>query len=336
MLFVNDDDAHVLDGGEDRRARADGDARSPLAETVPFVEPLACRKPAVQNGGGSAEPCAQLRKHLRRERDLGYQKDRRLPARQSLGNEGEVDLRLAAPRDSMEKRYGLVRLFYAPDGGILRRCERTRRTLALYAAVRVTQYSALFEGDRALFDERVHGRAEHLAEHRRVRLAVFLQKCDTRRLLRGVFCGGYVRDEARKRAVRLPHSARPHFGGQKEAQNERHGHAVARRDRMRERKALGTQGREILLRAVDLFEFFRRIVARIFHAHDKARRRAFPEGYGDARPRRNGKIAGIVENFIDLAVRNIYDDLANHVLMQKKPLIGAFHAAESAISRARS
>ena len=102
MLFVQHDDAHVLDGHKDRRARADRDTGAALPKALPFVEALPRREPAVHDGGKAPEARAQLGEHLRRQGNFRHQKDRRLSARQRAGDEGEIDFRLAAARHAVQ------------------------------------------------------------------------------------------------------------------------------------------------------------------------------------------------------------------------------------------
>ena len=183
--------------------------------------------------------------------------------------------------------------------------------LPFHALVRITQDAPPIEDDAALFHKRVDCRTELLTQARRVRFAVFFQKRKTRRLLRRVFDRNVLREPGIG-PIGLGNLARAHFGRNEQPEAERQRHTVAPRDRPREPQAFGIDGGSPLLHAVDLFQFFGGIVARLLHAHDKTRRRAPSEGHGDAGSRLDGHIAYIVEDLVHFAVRNIDDDLANH------------------------
>jgi hypothetical protein len=58
-------------------------------------EALARRQRAVQHRDVLAEAGAEARRELRRERDLGDEHERALPRRPRLGDDAQVDLRLA-------------------------------------------------------------------------------------------------------------------------------------------------------------------------------------------------------------------------------------------------
>jgi hypothetical protein len=103
VLLVHDDDAQVTHGREDRRARADDDARLAALQTAPLVEALARGQGGVEDGDGVAEVRAQAAREDGRQRDLGHEHHRRTPAAQRLAHGADVDFGLAAPRHAVEE-----------------------------------------------------------------------------------------------------------------------------------------------------------------------------------------------------------------------------------------
>ena len=61
VLLVEHDQAEPLDRREDRRARADADARGTAAQPAPLVVALARRQLGVQDGDGVAEAVGEAR-----------------------------------------------------------------------------------------------------------------------------------------------------------------------------------------------------------------------------------------------------------------------------------
>ena len=55
MLLVDDDQAEVLQRGEDRRTRADGEAHAPAAQVAVGGQALAGREPGMQHGDRLAD-----------------------------------------------------------------------------------------------------------------------------------------------------------------------------------------------------------------------------------------------------------------------------------------
>ena len=108
VLLVHDDQAERFDGGEDGRARADGDARAALANLVPLVVPLAGGQMAVQHRHqrlqrAGAEPRLEALDGLRRERDFRHEDNRALALLQGVGDGLQIDLGLAAAGDAVEE-----------------------------------------------------------------------------------------------------------------------------------------------------------------------------------------------------------------------------------------
>ena len=153
MFLVDDDDAHILDGGEDGGARTDGDAGIPFAQTHPLVELLPRGEAAVQDGRLAPETGAELEEHLRRQGDLGDEEDRRLALFQNFCDEGEIDLRLSASRHAVEKGDRLLRLMHPFDRRRLCGRELFGGILARTSRVGVAKDAPPLGNDRALLFE---------------------------------------------------------------------------------------------------------------------------------------------------------------------------------------
>ena len=171
VLLVDDDDADMFQRREHRGARPDGDLGFPRTQTLPFVEALPRRKPAVQDGAAHLKAGAQLCEHLRRQRNFGHQKDGALPRLQGMGDEGEINFRLAAPRDAVDERDRLLRPFYRMNGGLLCGREWAEGRRFLQPFVRVAEDAPLFDVQHPPLLEPLDGGAELFAEGGEVRLA---------------------------------------------------------------------------------------------------------------------------------------------------------------------
>ena len=125
MLLVHADEAEAAHRREDRRARADDDARLPGRDAFALVAPLRLGELAVQDGDAVAEARPEAAQRLRCERDLGDEHDRAQPALQRCRADLEVDLGLAAARGAVEEEAAAaarVELRHEPvDGSALRR-----------------------------------------------------------------------------------------------------------------------------------------------------------------------------------------------------------------------
>ena len=106
MLFIDDDQAEVRAGREDRRTRADDDPRAPIANLVPLVVPLAFAEVRVEHGDLVLRRCEarfETFDGLRRERDFRHEHDRRLAAFEDELNGLEVNFRLATAGHAVEE-----------------------------------------------------------------------------------------------------------------------------------------------------------------------------------------------------------------------------------------
>ena len=139
MLLVDDDEPEPGDGREDRRARADDDARLPARDPLALVAPLGVRERRVQHRDAVAEARREPADGLRRERDLGHEHDRAAPALERGGAGLEVDLGLAAAGRAVEEDVAAAPVERGDDrldGLSLRRRQLRGRGLAAEAPSR--------------------------------------------------------------------------------------------------------------------------------------------------------------------------------------------------------
>jgi hypothetical protein len=177
VLFVDDDDAKVLHGGEDGGTGADNDVGLAAAETLPFVVALAGGEGAMQDGHAVAETGLEAPDGERGERDLGDQDDGAAPAGEGLGQSLEVDLGLAAAGDAVEQAAPVDMIFkslgHAVESALLRgsRGEDLSTLLesgiarpALDQFVEDGDESQLFEGEDRAASESGQGSVVFLGE----------------------------------------------------------------------------------------------------------------------------------------------------------------------------
>ena len=107
MLLVDDDQAEIGEGQEERRARPDDDARLAARDRAPDALALALgRDPECHSAGRAPKRCGEAVEELGGQRDL-RQEHQRLPARpQGLGDRLEIDFRLARAGDAFEQGRG--------------------------------------------------------------------------------------------------------------------------------------------------------------------------------------------------------------------------------------
>ncbi|MNQ29815.1 50S ribosomal protein L31 [compost metagenome] len=99
MLLVDDDQAGMLERGEQRRAGADDDLRVALAGGLPGLQALAVGEARVQQGDARVEAAGEALEGLRAEVDLRDQHQRLPAGLQGLTDQLQVDLGLAAAGD---------------------------------------------------------------------------------------------------------------------------------------------------------------------------------------------------------------------------------------------
>ena len=105
MLFIDDDRAEIIERGEHRRPRADGDALRPIAQREPGVVALAVAEGGMEHRDLIAEDGAESVDRLRCECDLRHEDDRALPLRDDVLQQFDVDERLAAAGDAVQERH---------------------------------------------------------------------------------------------------------------------------------------------------------------------------------------------------------------------------------------
>ena len=108
MLLVDDDQPDVVQRREHRRARAHADPRLAAAQAHPLVVALADAERRVQHGDDVAEAGLEAPQHLRGERDLGHEHDRRAPGLQRRLHRPEIDLGLARAGDALQQEPGMA------------------------------------------------------------------------------------------------------------------------------------------------------------------------------------------------------------------------------------
>ena len=109
VLLVDDDQPDVVKRREHRRARADAHPRLAGAQAHPLVVALADAQRRVQHRHHVAEAGLKAPQHLRGERDLGHEHDRRAPGRERRLHRPEIDLGLARAGDPLEQEPGVAR-----------------------------------------------------------------------------------------------------------------------------------------------------------------------------------------------------------------------------------
>ncbi|MEP7223413.1 MAG: hypothetical protein ABI783_00455 [Actinomycetota bacterium] len=104
MLFVDDDQPKVVDGCEDRGARADDDASLPGNDPLPLVTSLRLGERRVENGNEPAEARTEPANRLRGQGYLRHEHNRTSPALERGRTCLEVDLGLTAPRRTVQEK----------------------------------------------------------------------------------------------------------------------------------------------------------------------------------------------------------------------------------------
>ena len=102
MFLVDHDQAQPPRRGEDRRSGADDDFDLACRDALPVPMPFDIAQMAVQHGH-PGKPPAKPADRLRRQADLRHQHDRLAAPRHHLLDGREVDLGLAAARDSVDQ-----------------------------------------------------------------------------------------------------------------------------------------------------------------------------------------------------------------------------------------
>ena len=103
MLLIHEDQPEIRQRREDRRARADHDARQPLADAVPLVETLALREIRVQHRHlvlHRGEARLETPHRLRGEGNFRHQHEHGLARVDHLSRGLQIDLGLAGTGDA--------------------------------------------------------------------------------------------------------------------------------------------------------------------------------------------------------------------------------------------
>ena len=106
VLLIDDDEAEIGEGQEQRRAGADHELRLVLGHRAPDAAAHRRRQPRVPLGGLGAEALLAAGEEGAGERDLGHEHERLLPALQALRDRLEIDLGLAGAGDAVEQGHG--------------------------------------------------------------------------------------------------------------------------------------------------------------------------------------------------------------------------------------
>ena len=107
VLLVDDDQAEIVDRREHGRARSDADARLAAAQPHPLVVALAQAERGVQDRHHVAEPRLKAPQHLRGQRDLRHEHDRRAAGGERRLHRSQVDLGLARSGDPLQQKSGV-------------------------------------------------------------------------------------------------------------------------------------------------------------------------------------------------------------------------------------
>jgi hypothetical protein len=104
VLLVNDDQSHLLERREHRRAGADDDIDVAAADALPLVVALAVGETAVLDRDALAERLAEEGGGGRGQGDFGDEHQRPSTGGAHGGRQADVDLRLAAAGDAVQQR----------------------------------------------------------------------------------------------------------------------------------------------------------------------------------------------------------------------------------------
>ena len=103
MLLIDDDEAEIGKGQEQRRARADDDPGLACRDRPPGGAPLGPGEIGMPFGRPGAEALLEALEPLARQGDLGQQHQRLMPGAQRCGHGLEIDLGLARAGDAIQQ-----------------------------------------------------------------------------------------------------------------------------------------------------------------------------------------------------------------------------------------
>ena len=161
VFFIDHDQLQLAERQEQRRARADNDARPARRHFTPHTAARGGASRRVPLCGDGSETLFEARRHRLRQRNLGQQDEhlRLRVATQRLGDGFEIDLGLARPGDTIEQRYA--------KGILAHHLAKISRRLKLFAgeiarwALGIGQRKGLIQRaldlrERARIDETLH------------------------------------------------------------------------------------------------------------------------------------------------------------------------------------
>ena len=121
MLFVDDDEREIGDGGEDRGARADDHARVAALDAVPLLGALLVGERGVQDGDFVAEDLMQIGGDGGRQTDFRDEQDGGASGFEHRAHGGEIDRGFAGAGDAVQQHAGKF-----ARGHVSRACARAR------------------------------------------------------------------------------------------------------------------------------------------------------------------------------------------------------------------
>ena len=129
VLFIDHDEAELVERKEQSRARADDDARFRRWHTAHRCAARFRGRSECHSAGRQAETLREAVEKLAGKRDLGQQDQGLAPAPHALGDSFEINLGLARPGDAVEERNRVILVGDgAPQGvgGLLLRARQVR------------------------------------------------------------------------------------------------------------------------------------------------------------------------------------------------------------------
>ena len=105
MFLIDDDEAEIAEGQEQRRARAGDNLHFARRRAAPDARPLSRRHARMPFGGLGAKARGEALEKLRGERDFRHEHERLSAALQSARDRFEIDFRLAGAGDAFEQEW---------------------------------------------------------------------------------------------------------------------------------------------------------------------------------------------------------------------------------------
>ena len=105
MFLIDDDEAKIAEGQEQRRARAGDNLHFARRRTTPDARPLSRRHARMPFGGFRAKARGEALEKLRGERDFWHEHERLSAVLQSARDRFEIDFRFAGAGDAFEQEW---------------------------------------------------------------------------------------------------------------------------------------------------------------------------------------------------------------------------------------